>query len=82
MTWMFWPFFLGPMVLVLGIIKLLSVWHDRAPGRSPLTRALLRSPGEQLRAYLSIDNDTLWSIIRDDVPALANALQRLRDQEV
>jgi len=30
-----------------------------------------------IHAYLGIDNDTLWSIIRDDVPALLVALRRL-----
>jgi uncharacterized protein with HEPN domain len=31
-----------------------------------------------IHAYLGIDNDTLWSIIVDDVPGLLGALERLR----
>ncbi len=30
-----------------------------------------------IHAYLGIDDDTLWSIIRDDLPALAQQLDRL-----
>ncbi len=32
------------------------------------------------RFYLDIDNDTLWSIIHDDVPTLLEALVQLRDE--
>lgn len=32
------------------------------------------------RFYLGIHNDTLWSIIRDDVPALLRQLKILREQ--
>ncbi|TYT74933.1 HepT-like ribonuclease domain-containing protein [Desulfobotulus mexicanus] len=31
-----------------------------------------------IHAYLGIDNDTLWSVIRDDVPVLLADLQKLR----
>jgi uncharacterized protein with HEPN domain len=33
-----------------------------------------------IHAYLGIDDDTLWSIIRDDVPALVEALERLEGE--
>lgn len=29
-----------------------------------------------IHAYLGIDDDTVWSIIRDDIPALLIALDR------
>lgn len=31
-----------------------------------------------IHGYLGIDNDTLWSIIRDDIPALRDALEKLQ----
>ena len=31
-----------------------------------------------IHGYLGIDNDTLWSIIQDDVPVLLNALLALK----
>lgn len=45
-------------------------------------RMIIATRNRLIHAYLGIDNDTLWSIIRDDVPALVDGLQRLRDQEV
>ena len=33
-----------------------------------------------IHGYLGIDDDTLWSIIRDDIPRLLPALQSLRDE--
>jgi hypothetical protein len=33
-----------------------------------------------VRAYLGIDNDTVWSIIRDDIPGLLTRLAALREQ--
>ncbi len=44
-------------------------------------RMIIATRNRLIYAYLGIDNDTLWSIIRDDVPALVDALQRLRGQE-
>ena len=32
-----------------------------------------------IHGYLGIDNDTLWSIVEDDVPALLTGLRELRD---
>ena len=31
-----------------------------------------------IHGYLGIDNDTLWSIIRDDIPALLEMLVTLK----
>lgn len=33
-----------------------------------------------IHGYLGIDNDTLWSIIRDDVPGLIPLLQSLNSE--
>lgn len=33
-----------------------------------------------IHGYLGIDNDTIWSIVRDDLPPLLDALRRLRDR--
>jgi uncharacterized protein with HEPN domain len=32
-----------------------------------------------IHAYLGIDDDLVWSILRDDIPGLLTALRRLRD---
>ena len=34
-----------------------------------------------IHAYLGIEDDTLWSIIQDDVPELAKSLQELISKE-
>jgi uncharacterized protein with HEPN domain len=31
-----------------------------------------------IHAYLGVDNDTIWSIIRYDIPKLMKSLKRLR----
>jgi uncharacterized protein with HEPN domain len=41
-------------------------------------RMIIATRNRLIHAYLGIDNDTLWSIIRDDVPGLIQALDRLR----
>ena len=33
-----------------------------------------------IHGYLGIDNDTLWSIIKDDIPALRRELRNLKNQ--
>jgi uncharacterized protein with HEPN domain len=33
-----------------------------------------------IHGYLGIDDDTLWSIIREDVPAIVAALRALKDR--
>jgi len=32
-----------------------------------------------IHAYLGIDDDTIWSIIQDDIPALISALERFKE---
>ena len=41
-------------------------------------RQIIATRNRLIHAYLGIDGDTLWSIIRDDVPALLGALRELR----
>jgi uncharacterized protein with HEPN domain len=41
-------------------------------------RLVIATRNRLIHAYLGIDNDTLWSIISDDVPALVDELTRLR----
>jgi uncharacterized protein with HEPN domain len=41
-------------------------------------RQIIATRNRLIHAYLGIDNDTLWSIIRDDVPDLRVTLRRLR----
>ena len=43
-------------------------------------RQIVATRNRLIHAYLGIDNDTLWSIIRDDVPTLLQALRRLREE--
>jgi len=43
-------------------------------------RQIIATRNRLVHAYLGIDNDTLWSIVRDDVPALLDALRRLREE--
>lgn len=41
-------------------------------------RMIIATRNRLIHAYLGIDDDTLWSIIRDDIPFLLAALQTLR----
>lgn len=40
-------------------------------------RQIIATRNRIAHAYLGLDNDTLWSIIRDDVPALLIQLERV-----
>lgn len=40
-------------------------------------RRIVATRNRLIHAYLGIDNDTVWSIIRDDIPALITALRQL-----
>ena len=42
-------------------------------------RLVIATRNRLIHGYLGIDDDTLWSIIRDDIPGLLPALQLLRD---
>ena len=41
-------------------------------------RLVIATRNRLIHGYLGIDNDTLWSIISDDVPALVGELTRLK----
>lgn len=41
-------------------------------------RQIVATRHRLIHGYLGIDNDTLWSIIRDDIPALRDALEKLQ----
>lgn len=41
-------------------------------------RQVVATRNRLIHGYLGIDNDTLWSIIQDDVPILLRSLQQLK----
>lgn len=43
-------------------------------------RMIIATRNRLIHAYLGIDNDTLWSIITDDVPGLLTELEKIRSQ--
>ena len=43
-------------------------------------RQIIATRNRLIYGYLGIDNDTLWSIIRDDIPGLLPELQKLKKQ--
>jgi uncharacterized protein with HEPN domain len=40
-------------------------------------RMIIATRNRPIHAYLGIDDDTIWSIIRDDIPALRAELEQL-----
>lgn len=40
-------------------------------------RQVIATRNKLIHNYLGIDNDTLWSIIQDDIPALIDELERI-----
>lgn len=42
-------------------------------------RMMISTRNRLIHAYLGIDNDTVWSIIQDDVPELLKELNRITD---
>ena len=42
---------------------------------------LVATRNRLIHGYLGIDDDTLWSIVRDEVPALLAQLRTLRQQQ-
>ena len=42
-------------------------------------RQIIATRNRLIHGYLGIDNDTLWSIIKDDLPKLITALRSLKD---
>ena len=43
-------------------------------------RLIIATRNRLIHGYLGIDNDTLWSIIQDDIPVLLPQLRILRDK--
>jgi uncharacterized protein with HEPN domain len=43
-------------------------------------RLIIATRNRLIHGYLGIDDDTVWSIVRDDVPALLPMLRALRDR--
>lgn len=43
-------------------------------------RLIVATRNRLIHAYLGTDNDTLWSIVQDDIPALVTALQQLKQE--
>jgi uncharacterized protein with HEPN domain len=43
-------------------------------------RQIIATRNRLIHGYLGIDNDTLWSIIRDDIPVLMTELRKLKEQ--
>ncbi len=49
----------------------------RVANQSVPWRLIIATRNQLINGYLGIDNDTLWSIIKDDVPALLTELEKL-----
>ena len=43
-------------------------------------RQIVATRNRLIHGYLGIDNDILWSIIRDDIPVLLTELKRVKEQ--
>ena len=43
-------------------------------------RQIVATRNRLIHGYLGIDNDILWSIISDDIPALLTELKRVKEQ--
>ena len=43
-------------------------------------RQIVATRNRLIHGYLGIDNDTLWSIVRDDIPALLPELRKLKER--
>jgi uncharacterized protein with HEPN domain len=52
----------------------------RAANANVPWRLIVATRNRLIHGYLGIDNDTLWSIIQDDLPALLARLRELRDR--
>ncbi len=44
------------------------------------SRLIIATRNRLIHGYLGIDNDTLWSIVKDDIPAILPQLRVLRGQ--
>jgi uncharacterized protein with HEPN domain len=45
-------------------------------------RLIIATRNRLIHGYLGIDNDTLWSIVQSDIPALLPQLHELRDRSI
>jgi uncharacterized protein with HEPN domain len=52
--------------------------HIRASSPTIHWRMVIATRNQLIHGYLGIDNDTLWSIVETDIPALHIGLQALR----
>lgn len=43
-------------------------------------RLIVATRNKLIHAYLGVDDDTVWSVIRDDLPALVPVLRRILDE--
>ncbi len=43
-------------------------------------RLIIATRNRLIHAYLGIDDDTIWSIIHDDIPILLSTLEKIREQ--
>jgi uncharacterized protein with HEPN domain len=44
-------------------------------------RAIVAMRNRIIHGYLGVDNDTIWSIIQDDIPKLLESLQEIKGKE-
>ena len=44
-------------------------------------RMIVATRNRLIHGYLGIDNDTIWSIVQDEVPRLLSQLKGMRDQQ-
>jgi uncharacterized protein with HEPN domain len=44
-------------------------------------RQIIATRNRLIHGYLGIDNDTIWSIIKDDIPRLVTTLRTLQNRE-
>ncbi len=45
-------------------------------------RQIIATRNQSIHGYLGIDNDVLWSIIRDDIPAVIDELEKIVSKEI
>jgi uncharacterized protein with HEPN domain len=55
--------------------------HARSAHPEIPWRMIIATRNRLIHGYLGIDDDTVWSIVRDDVPALLSALRSIQARE-
>lgn len=78
-----WRLYLDDMLRFAGKVLAYSQGLDQAAAFVASARRRRKSSRNRLiHGYLGIDDDTVWSIIETDIPALLGELQRLKaDQD-